>query len=693
MPTSTPTMTPTQTPILCGSGVTTGNHYYTDCCGYFITGTASGVVVSLNYSRPYNGITTLRVPASQNCPSPTPTKTQTQTPTQTPTPSITPTITPTITQTPTQTSPPKAIQVYSLKNECEVFTLFDMGINCVVLNSPSSSTSTDGILSLRITGGTSPYSFYWGGGQKTQTVYGIPAGDYPITVVDYYGDYTASTICSLIGPSPTPTQTQTQTPSATSPPSWPSLCLFVIYPSITYGPLQFIVNGYQDGKPKWSYSTFDLVWVPTNSRWEIQGWNLSSGIPVSTNTSNIPDSSWSIAGGTGSQPQISMTRGTCPAYLPLITNVSTTNTTCSSQNNCNGSIIISTQGGVSPYMYSINNGLTYQTSNIFNGLCPNTYTVVTKDSLDNLQTQIVTVDSDSGDVSYTISTVIDRVETIANNTKIAYWRVNVQPELPLGTNIQFSLNINTIQYNDEPGTGTIYYSNRVTENGILKPIPDLTSSSTSTDTVPNCNPNLRVTNNESETYILTLSSTSTVTGTSTSVLTITNGQISSNGCVTTLYQAIDVSTASPTIYGCDCCSVVNDPTPKGIVSSLSYGDSQVPINFDGMRGTFTVTNSPISPVNAIVGLGSYGTNNNTVTPSNKGTYSPYGFIYDGKSAIFTITSLDQLYAINTVANSLTCPGANVGISNDGATITITVTPANYDGSNDVISGNITVIFS
>jgi hypothetical protein len=38
MATTTPTPTPSVTPIFCGSGVTTGSYFYTDCCGNFIQG-------------------------------------------------------------------------------------------------------------------------------------------------------------------------------------------------------------------------------------------------------------------------------------------------------------------------------------------------------------------------------------------------------------------------------------------------------------------------------------------------------------------------------------------------------------------------------------------------------------------------------------------------------------------------------
>jgi hypothetical protein len=216
--------------------------------------------------------------------------------------------------------------------------------------------------------------------------------------------------------SPTPTPTTTTTPTVTPSPVWPNLCLIVSYGTVSYGPFQFVISGSQNGRPQWTSGNMVLGWSTRNARWEIQGWTTSTGLPVSTNPTNIPTSSWAIAGGTGTQPQISMTQGTCPSYLPLLTNVVVTNTSCSGTLNCNGSISVTTGGGVPPYSYSINNGASYQSSNVFNGLCQGTYTVITNDSLGNSQTQVVILGFDSAPTSYTINASLDRIETISNNT-------------------------------------------------------------------------------------------------------------------------------------------------------------------------------------------------------------------------------------------------------------------------------------
>jgi len=171
--TRTPNATPSSTPILCGQGFTSVNpgssYFYTDCCGVVQTGTQSGLSVTLDYTKPSNGVVKLNVVASVSCPTPTPTQTPTLTPTNTTTPTFTPTTTKTPTPTLSSSPTPSNSAVVRLKNDCEVFTLFDMGVRCNPITIPSSPNSLDGVLSLTITGGTTPYSIYWAGGQRTQT--------------------------------------------------------------------------------------------------------------------------------------------------------------------------------------------------------------------------------------------------------------------------------------------------------------------------------------------------------------------------------------------------------------------------------------------------------------------------------------------------------------------------------------------
>ena len=631
-PTRTPNHTPTPTPILCGSGVTTTNSvYYTDCCGNFITTKAAiGTVIIFDYTQPYNGITKLNAPATTSCPTPTPTKTPTRTPTQTPTVTLTPTHSSTPNVTPTVTPTTSLNYEYSLKNDCDVLTLFDMGVQCNPIQLPSNQYSNDGVLSLNVTGGTSPYSYYWSGGQRSRTLVGIPEGSYQVTVVDYYGDYSSTTICNLFAPSQTPTLTITPTPTITPSPVWPSLCFTYTDADISYGPIQFIPSGNMNGKPTWTATyqsvTLMIIWSSTTSRWQMSGWSFTSGIPVSTNQTNTPTGNWTLYGG-NKGPILNMTQGICPTTLPLSIAISKQDTTCPGFKDCNGSITVATYNGVPPYSYSINNGITYQSSNIFQGLCANVYTVIVQDSGGNTLSSGVNIAAASTASTYNIKVQLINDVSYSIDNEVATWKVDVTPALPVGTSISFKLNINTVQDVDGPGGGIITNTTTVNKNGTILIQPSITSS-TQTTLRANCSPYTQVETTKSQVYNLTIGHGDVISGTSSSQLLITTGITGSNGCITKLVQTILVSTSQPTILGKTCSVVVNNPTGQGVVShNISSATSTNPISLRTLTGTTICSGATI---------GVYGKTGLTTLYTNA---SP-GFV-DG-ATVYTDISLTNL---------------------------------------------------
>ena len=598
--TRTPNATPTPTSIICGSGVTTTkNVYYTDCCGNFVNASlVVGSTVVFNYNQPYNGITKLNIPVTVSCPSPTPTATQTSTPTSTTTPTYTPTpsITPDVTPTPTPTV--SVSTVYKLKNDCDVITLFDMGVQCNPIQIPSGPYSNDGILSLNVTGGTSPYSFYWANGQRTKTLAGIPEGSYTVTVVDYYGDYSATTVCNLFAPSQTPTQTITPTPTITPSPVWPNLCFIYVNGAESYGPIQFTPSGSMNGKPTWTgiYQSVTLmvIWSSTNSRWQMSGWSFTGGIPTNTNQSNVPTGTWDLVGGS-KRPNMTMTEGSCPGYIPLSISLSKENSSCPGTTNCDGSISIYAFNGVPPYSYSIDNGLTYQSSGIFNGLCANNYTVIVQDSNGNtVNGGVVPVGSVSAVTNYTISTQLLNNVSYSQGNQVASWKVNVTPPIPVGATITFELEVNAIQKNNGPGSGTTINNTVVRKNGVTVTPPSITTV-TSSSTRPNCSPFITNTTTTTQVYSLTMGYNDVITGTSQSLLTITSGVTGSNGCITMVEQDILVSTDRPSISGKAICgNVLNNGTGQGIVGhQLSSAVATNPISLRTLTGTTSCSGGQI----------------------------------------------------------------------------------------------------
>jgi len=81
-------------------------------------------------------------------------------------------------------------------NECDVITIFPLGVSCSVIQ-PSSDLSYDGAAALIITGGTPPYTINWEVGSFAPALTNIGIGVYNATVTDYYNDFTANTSCVL----------------------------------------------------------------------------------------------------------------------------------------------------------------------------------------------------------------------------------------------------------------------------------------------------------------------------------------------------------------------------------------------------------------------------------------------------------------------------------------------------------------
>ena len=564
--TSTPTTTPTQTKVNCGLGITAQNYTYIDCCGILVSGHGAGQEVVLDYTRPFVGITLLNSPTSQVCPTPTSTPTSSSTPTPTTTPSTTPTNTPTTTQTPTKTPIPTCSAIPEYVNECEVFTLFDMGVSCNLIKEPTVG-AFNGIMSVNVTGGTAPYSFYWNTGERTQTISNIPYGTYTVLVVDYYGDYSATTSCSILAPTPTstPTQTITQTPSPTI--ALPNLCLkFLGYSNtgaVSQLSLTFVPSGSQNGKSTWyNYSNnLTIIWnnTVTPNRWQINSWSFG-GTPVSSNQGLIPDTGWSFIGTPGTYSDIVSSRGNCPTVPPLSFTYQTTPASCVGV--CNGGLTISPIGGVPPYSYSIN-GTTFQPSNIFNNLCPSSFGITVKDSMGTLSQQSITIGGGSNSVFTLIPTIISTNAPAQNNpaTRITTWQISLSPTPSGPITIVGDITFNITQVEQGPtssaGPATIYLitaTNSVYLNNNLQP---LTSTPPISESVPStCNSALVSATSEgyTERFVFNTSSNFTLTGQTTSSLNILNPALQNN-CVSTARQTIVMTLSNFRILNNPCYTI------------------------------------------------------------------------------------------------------------------------------------------
>ncbi|MFK7933258.1 MAG: SBBP repeat-containing protein, partial [Saprospiraceae bacterium] len=103
---------------------------------------------------------------------------------------------------------------------------------------------------------------------------------------------------------------------------------------------------------------------------------------------------------------------------PTVTTLSIESIACGTANK--GSIIVSAQGGTAPFMYSRDNGTTFQASDTFNGLAAGNYQIVVKDNKDCLTTaqQVSVADcilpftiNLSGDISFAEGTGGTNIQT------------------------------------------------------------------------------------------------------------------------------------------------------------------------------------------------------------------------------------------------------------------------------------------
>ena len=389
-------------------------------------------------------------------------------------------------------------------NECEVLTLFPMVLICNNTN-PSTLESCDGSISLMVSGGTPPYEINWEQGGYGQTIDNLTYGDYPVTVVDSYGDFTATTICSLI---PETTTTSTSTTTTTTLPAYSGLCMNIIDTIGANSEIhQFLFNGYLNGMPTWisDDNLYNIYWsTGTTSQWLVDGW--TNGIIYNSNTSTPPLTGWQFLGGDclGSYI-ITVLEGDCVNNVIINLSINVNSPTCGN----NGSIIVTANGGSPAYQYSINGGTTYQSSPVFTNLLQGIYVVKVKDSNNITTTQTVTLLAPPANQTYQLKLTL----TGPNS-----FDITVNPTLPSGAYITFDLKHNSV-FKLAPSTTVATYNNVVTVvvNGtpIATPSPFLTTSITFNP----CNSGSIYNNTNVTTWnSLTFNSTTTVSGTFTDTI-------------------------------------------------------------------------------------------------------------------------------------------------------------------------------
>lgn len=311
-----------------------------------------------------------------------------------------------------------------------------------------------------------------------------------------------------------------------------------------------------NGNPTWyweSNTNSKVVWNSTISQWGITNFLIENGTLYSTSdiTSN-PPLNWQ-PNGTNFPITVLSVIGNCQTSNRSSFPVSINQPTCF----CDGSILFNVNLDNPPFSYSIDNGVTYSSSPIFNNLCSGIYVLSVVDSSGNTFSKTVTLDEPSVSTTYTLSLTTTTSTPVSNEISLVKnyeTTINVSPELPDGTSITFDL-IHTNSFYSSPTsgtsiltTGTVLNKNfsSLTVNSIV------TGNTQSVNTTPGCqNQNIYQSDINEQWNSITITNTDTVTLSTTSRVDKTTTGLCVVGYSNDTYSIVNAS-----ISGCDCCTLI-----------------------------------------------------------------------------------------------------------------------------------------
>jgi len=505
-------------------------------------------------------------------------------------------------------------------NSCNIITLLPLGLDCDSIDT-TTPDDTNGIVALYITGGTSPYHVSWSNGSQGTLIKNLGPGEYTATVVDYYGDFTATTTCTVgfdtffleefencentdkiyyladlpsIFTTGKTYELTTQTgcwinsgittytgqtyfnsfaeivsgpydtcqdclPEPTPPPVYPeNLCLAFSDVNINIT-IQLSSGSTINNYPSWVASTVPIVvyYSTGNTRWEISGWTYSNGTPIFNNPTPLPIGEWTILGSYFNL--LSITEGICVAP-PLLITVQKTDPTCTTIND--GTIYAIPNGGIPPYTYSLD-GINYQIGNSFVGLSSGPYTIYLKDNNNTVISQSVTLTAQATFQNYSINlTPLTQNSLVVGDTETRTYtfKIEVTPTLPNNKTINFNLLVNNLLTGN---TTTLY-------------IPIIQTTQTN---------NLTFTTNGTATMVGPTSSTTPITTTTVKPLPCLNTNVTTSAYTQNYQGSI---TGNSTIVGTLTQQLKTPYTnPNNYVCGLNAG----------IKNTFNITNQVLIPSN------------------------------------------------------------------------------------------------
>lgn len=197
----------------------------------------------------------------------------------------------------------------------------------------------------------------------------------------------------------------------------------------------FNPNGTYNGKNSWlsDDSTVKIIWDTTLNAWKLSGDSLGSTQVINTNPAYPPiNNNWTVLGKTYT---VAANSGICVPSTALSLKGSVNNPGCI----CDGSITLTASGGVPPYQYSYDNGVTYINSPIKSNLCGGNYSIILKDSEGTTLTKTFVMSQRVTSTTYNIDLVYISEVTTGVNTVETNYEIQITPPLPNGVEMTFDV--------------------------------------------------------------------------------------------------------------------------------------------------------------------------------------------------------------------------------------------------------------
>ena len=280
-----------------------------------------------------------------------------------------------------------------------------------------------------------------------------------------------------------------------------------------------------NGRNTWTSGSYTIKWDSTNGYWFVEGWDGGGQLRFNENIEN-PIGTWVQTG--IARPEFwTATNEECPSSL-ISASITINNVNC--QGSCNGTVIVTPSNGTLPYIYSNDNGITFQNSNIFNGLCEGSGEIIVRDSVGNELMVPYTIGFTTALSSYTLN-IVQFENTLINQNnykKKSYtYSIVADPQLPVNSSLTFTVTGINVDLLKEPGSATFTHTWTKTINGVVTNIPPTISSPTTTTSTRTCSSGVQNETTNTWNYLnslLTLNSTTPFI----QIICVTEIQINSN---------------------------------------------------------------------------------------------------------------------------------------------------------------------